>query len=497
MTFRFYHNSLSSTLRGVDLGCAAHFRGIRYGTIPRRFANPEPFVDYPAELDCTIYGPRCPQTHVDVTYLLRTPPSISIDAEPEDEFGCLNLDVMVPKMTLTEGRRLPVVVWIHGGSQAVTFGSAASRVCDPSAIMNDAVRSEKPLIFVSVQYRLNIFAFGGESNEKNLALKDQLLALKWVQHHISAFNGDPENVTLAGESAGAVYCHALLVMKAPAKQAILSSGSLYLSPPQPAERASLLRDNVKRQLKELGGFNLGSASAQLLVDAVTRTGIQSWFLQTEPSLNRWWEDTGISEAVLLSHVQNESVIWRNGILSADIDSIINAFNLAEDDSDELKDMYQIYPNRPSAATTGALDFINDYRFVLPVKKMARLWQDQGKLAFRGLIDEVNPWQPSSGAHHAVDLLLLFGGFDMSASPDAEQVGEKMRERWIKFINGEDPWPSESSGVFGPYGRFQELDDIQIRSRRRVSHVMKLDGMDSTRLDRVFSALAAGRVSLSN
>ncbi|KAH7133865.1 Alpha/Beta hydrolase protein [Dactylonectria macrodidyma] len=497
MTFPYYHSSLSSTLRAADLGCAAHFRGIKYGIIPRRFANPEPLADYPAELDCTTYGPRCPQTQVDVTYLLRIPPSISIAPEPEDEFGCLNLDVMVPKTALAEGRRLPVVVWIHGGSQAVTFGSAASGVCDPTAIVNDSIRLGKPLIFVSVQYRLNIFAFGGESNEQNLALKDQLLALKWVQHHISALNGDPENVTLAGESAGAVYCHALLVMKAPAKQAILSSGSLYLSPPQPAERASLLRDSVKRQLEELGGFDLRSASAQLLVDALTRTGIQSWFLQTEPSLDRWWEETGISKSVLLSHVQDESVIWRNGILAAGTDSIINAFSLAEDDSDELKNMYQIYSNRSSAATTGALDFINDYRFVLPIIKMACLWRDHGKRVFQSLIDEANPWQPSSGAHHAVDLLLLFGGFDMSASPGAEEIGQKMRERWIKFISGEDPWPSESSGVFGPHGRFEELDDVQMRTRRRGSHLMKLDGMDSVRTDRVFSALAAGRVSLSN
>lgn len=62
---------------------------------------------------------------------------------------------------------------------------------DPKANVNDSVDLGKPIIFVSIQYRVNIFAFAGESNQKNLALKDQSLALKWVQRHISAFNGDP------------------------------------------------------------------------------------------------------------------------------------------------------------------------------------------------------------------------------------------------------------------------------------------------------------------
>lgn len=60
-----------------------------------------------------------------------------------------------------------------------------------TTIVNDSLRLSKPIIVVSVQYRLNIFAFGDDDSSGNLALKDQALALKWVQSHISGFGGDP------------------------------------------------------------------------------------------------------------------------------------------------------------------------------------------------------------------------------------------------------------------------------------------------------------------
>lgn len=64
-----------------------------------------------------------------------------------------------------------------------------------TTIVNDALRLSKSIIVVAVQYRLNIFAFGDDESVGNLALKDQALALKWVQSHISGFGGDPVRMT--------------------------------------------------------------------------------------------------------------------------------------------------------------------------------------------------------------------------------------------------------------------------------------------------------------
>lgn len=162
-------------------------------------------------------------------------------------------------------------------------------------------------------------------------------------------------------------------------------------------------------------------------------------------------------------------------------------------------MYHIYPDRPSSCKTGALDFINDYKYLLPVQLLERSFKDANKTTFRCLIDEANPWQPSSGAHHAVDLVLLFGGFDLGFAPTAERVGQAMREAWIKFICGGEPWSDTTSKYygFGPHGSLKILEDWEVRSRRRIGLAEKLSEMESSLLDKTSRGLAAGKVSLLN
>ncbi|KAH0421745.1 hypothetical protein CcaCcLH18_13252 [Colletotrichum camelliae] len=345
--------------------------------------------------------------------------------------------------------------------EAVTFGSAASGLCDTTKIVEDSVRMELPIIAVTIQYRLNIFAFGDDDSSVNLALKDQALALQWVQSHIAAFGGDPKAVTLAGESAGAVYCHAHLVSKAPLNQCILASGSLHLSPPQPRERAAAFRSNLKHHLRDLGKLDLRTAPADVMVEALKRSEIQSWFLQMESSLEGWQESLGEASRLMISDVQNESVLWRDGIWSLGVSDIVSAFDIAGEHRDKLKQAYNIYPNRPSSCKLGALDFLNDYKFLLPIQEMVQSCKRAETPVYRSLIDEANPWQPSNGAHHAIDLILLFGGFDSTISPAAKRTGEEMRRSWIRFIHSQEPWSPISTAAFGPFGMFQELDDTEV------------------------------------
>lgn len=112
-------------------------------------------------------------------------------------------------------------------------------------------------------------------------------------------------MTLAGESAGAVYCHAHLITGAPARQVILSSGSLHLSPPQPGDKAAVMRNTIRGCLKRMGDLDLRTAPAESVVKAVEMSGIQSWFLQMEPTLEEWRTSVGRAERILISDVQNE------------------------------------------------------------------------------------------------------------------------------------------------------------------------------------------------
>ncbi|PTD08223.1 Lipase 1 [Fusarium culmorum] len=491
------HHSLQTTLTGVEANGVTQFRGIPYGHIPQRFTAAEKINGYPKELNCTTFGPRCPQVPVDVGHLLRVPSHHQFPDEPEDEFSCANLDVVLPSPDiLNRPETLPVFVWIHGGSQAVTFGSAASGICDMTAIVADSIRLGTPIIAVSIQYRLNVFALGSKDGPPNLALRDQALALEWIQDHIADFGGDPGKVTLAGESAGAVYCHAHIVTQAPVNQFILSSGSLFLSPPLPPQMVSALRDKVSKQFQGIDAtMVLETAPTDKIVEAVKQSGLQSFFLEWEERFNGWETSTGEAGALLLS----DAVIWQAGIWATDIDDIVSAFDAAGEHSEELKKLYHIRSDRPSSCKTGALDFINDCRFVFPIHQLELLWKDARKPVYRCLIDESNPWQPSTGAHHAVDLVLLFGGLDLSHAPAAERTGQALREAWIKFVNQTEPWPNASSSFygFGPHGVCKKLEDWEVQSRRRVTETNKLQGMDPMLLVKAFISLAAGRGSLSN
>lgn len=200
-------------------------------------------------------------------------------------------------------------------------------------------------------------------------------------------------------------------------------------------------------------------------------------------------DHGVNDA--------QAVIWRQGIWSTDAEAIADAFNQAGPEGDELKRAYNIETTRPASCKLGALDFINDYRFVLPIERLVQEWRATQKPVYRCLVDELNPWQPSNGAHHAVDLILLFGGFDHLIDGVVKRTGKEMRRRWIAFINGKDPWRSESYMAFGPYGTFKDLDRDEYISRRRIAQTEYLANVDSGLLDKVFGALAAGKISLSN
>ncbi|KAF4343548.1 lipase 1 [Fusarium beomiforme] len=503
MTATLFHESLNTTLTGLKTLEVIQFRGIPYGQVPRRFAAPEKLERYPRFLDCTSFGPRCPQVAVDVGHLLRIPPDHTFPIELEDEFKCTNLDVVLPDIgSSMKSSKLPVLVWIHGGSQAVTFGSAASGVCDMSKIVADSLRLGRPIIAVSIQYRLNVFALSDGNGPPNLALRDQELALQWVKDHISGFGGDPNMVTLAGESAGAIYCHAHLVADAPVRQVILSSGSLFLSSPQPRQAVSVLRENVSKKLHDIDpAVDLESASAIQVVEAVKRSGYQSFFLEWEERFNDWQTKTGRAERLLLSDVSKEmkSAIYQAGVWATEPSDIVKAFEASGQYSDELKKLYHIYQDRPSSCKTGALDFINDYKYLLPIHRLDKSYKDAKKSVFRCMIDEANPWQPSSGAHHAIDLVLLFGGFDLGFAPSADRVGEAMREAWIKFVNLEDPWLEADRRVygFGPHGSLGSLEDWEVRSRRRVARAERLAKMESSFLDKTTFGLAAGKVSLLN
>lgn len=177
--------------------------------------------------------------------------------------------------------------------------------------------------------------------------------------------------------------------------------------------------------------------------------------------------------------------------------IVSCFGGRDDSLEELRSLYGIVEDRPSSCRTGALDYLNDLRFALPVEIILECWKSAGRHAYRYTVDQSNPWQSSHRAHHAIDLLFLFGGIDMSDNPAAERIGKEMRKRWIEFANGKAPWHEERCYAFGPHGVTGQIAPEDIRARKRQRHLDLLRSLDPTVLATVFGKLSAGRLSLLN
>lgn len=180
----------------------------------------------------------------------------------------------------------------------------------------------------------------------------------------------------------------------------------------------------------------------------------------------------------------------------DVDEITSVIQ-SDPDYSELAKHYNIYPERPTSCKYGVLDFINDARFALPAFEISNRWRSRGQDMFQYIIDEPNPWQASSRAHHAVDLLFLFGGVDLSFNRNATEVATGLREAWIDFIHGGKPSLTSSIRAFGPHGRCEDLDLEGYARRRRVKCFEFLQKLGATKYRALSGKLGAGRLSLLN
>lgn len=164
---------------------------------------------------------------------------------------------------------------------------------------------------------------------------------------------------------------------------------------------------------------------------------------------------------------------------------------------ELAKLYNIYPERPTSSKNGVLDFINDARFALPAFEISNRWRSRRQDVFQYIVDEPNPWQASSRAHHAVDLLFLFGGVDLSFNRNATEVATGLRGAWIDFVHGGKPWPTASIRALGPHGRCEDLNLEGYARRRRVKCFELLQKLGARKYRALSGSLGAGRLSLLN
>ncbi|KAH0585507.1 hypothetical protein H2248_008743 [Termitomyces sp. 'cryptogamus'] len=217
-----------STPQGIEKWLGIRYAQAPVGSLRFKAPVPVPHASPGAEVvNASTFGNACPQLPVDNLMPVGAPIA-------ED---CLFLNVFRPNGTSSTAG-LPVLVWIHGGQY--TSGAASEPLYDPTRILQRSVTNQRPIVFVSINYRVNTFGFLASASvapeDLNAGLLDQRLAFEFVQDNIAAFGGDPAKVTIWGQSAGAGSVEAHIIYATPRKLfragiADSSVGPFKTSPP--------------------------------------------------------------------------------------------------------------------------------------------------------------------------------------------------------------------------------------------------------------------------
>jgi len=428
-------------LRGNRIGSVHEFLGIPYAKASR-FRPAVPFPSWGAVRAARSFGPAPSQPENGRARLFQGP----VGPTAED---CLTLNVWAPG----DADRLPVLVWVHGGA----FGSGAGSV---PALRGRHLAGTARLIVVTVSYRLGAFGFATHESltgAGNLGLGDLLVALRWVRDSIARFGGDPERVTLGGESAGSM-CAALLSVLPTAHdlfhKVVLHSGIPRLQPAQEAQQTvEALADRLGTTVSDLH-----DAPADRIIAATREIGPHHWF----------WPTATADLAAPLADLQAQAP-KRPTLVSTTSDE--GTFFFVEDSAprrvgraEALAALAAALPGGAEARYARTADELGDddpltvasavitrELFEAPAAEWSHRAAAAGSAVYRARYARPSPlWDGWLGATHTIDIPVLFGTFDDPAlsvlyrgDSDVAAMSATVQALWGRFIHTGAPWPAWS------------------------------------------------------
>ncbi|WP_367320116.1 carboxylesterase/lipase family protein [Streptomyces sp. HUAS ZL42] len=426
----------------------AVFRGIPYAAPPfgpRRFRPPVPPEPWDGVRDAGSFGPTPPKP----PYSEAFEKYLSDPVVPGDD--CLNLNVWTPEPG--RGARLPVLVWLHGG--ALTRGSSAVPVYNGRPFARDGV------VLVSINYRLGVEGYGlFPDAPANPGLRDQLAALEWVHASIEAFGGDPDRVTLFGQSAGAISIGALIA--APQAQGLFRRAILQSGPPEAFDR-----DKVRRMVRRMATRLKIPATAQafaevdpeLLLKTQADVGRLSSPVLGGPSfgivvdgdlvprdpLDALVEgDAATGADLLMGWTRDEYRLWLvpGGLLER-VDrlgpvALAGAMARCHCGHEVVRGYRTLHPEAGTAETVGQL--VTDHLLRNPLHRLADARPGSSymyEFAWPSLL-------PDLGSCHALELGFVFDTGDVPESRKLagegapQELADAMHRAWVRFAAEGDP-----------------------------------------------------------
>lgn len=386
-----------------------------------------------------------------------TPPASAMQASPKP-FMCWSKEFMAPESPLSEDclylnvwtpaktpqEKLPVMVWIHGG--AFTGGSGTV------PLYNGEGMARKGVVFVTINYRLGIFGFlahpelSAESDVKvsgNYGILDQIAALKWVKENIKAFGGDPNNVTIDGQSAGSFSVNILVVSpmaKGLFQKAIAQSGGMFGKQPDPGQTLKAAEDGGKQlteKMKLTSIAQLRGITADSLLKIPGRFGIV--FDQVViPSVYETFVSGKQNDVSLISGWNaDDGVSFGSGPSAEQFKA-----NVKNQYGDKADSFLKYFPANNDEEAGRSQKLLSQLRFGWHNYTWARMQTSHGTgKAFLYYFKRVPPGEPNYGAFHSAEFGYALHTLKLWDRPFTDvdyKLEEAMSSYWVNFAKTGDP-----------------------------------------------------------
>lgn len=450
------------------------YKGVPYATA-ERFMPPQKVANWQGEKLALTYGNVCPQVPMFAhTYFFSGPEMIEGES-------CQNLNVWSP--SVSDGKKRAVMVWIHGGG----FQSGASNDLDSYDGANLARTGD--VVVVSVNHRLNamgfldLSAYGDQFKQSvNLGMQDLVASLEWVKENIAQFGGDPNNVTIFGESGGGAKVLTLMAMpsaKGLFHKGIVQSGATgtlgtSLTEPNIGRKVSAqtlqnlgvkptalseLSNFTPKQINDAASKALKQVAEELKIPAMLGMGYNlSWrptldgdYIPQHPVGEKYPEIAKDIPLLIGSNLTE----WQSFPLQLDLQNSqkSNRFTWTESETmDRLKAKYgdktdeivaafrEAYPNRMIADALYVDSFLRT-----PALKTARLKADQkGAPVYQYLFTWDTPvFNGVPMSYHTAEIAFVFNNIERMAQAtgggkDAQVLADKMSRAWTNFAKTGNP-----------------------------------------------------------